>query len=157
MRGEEAHGHAAEAAPAKVACPPGVLVHLPREVVVEDHLREADEAAPLGEAHVAAQRIGTGGHEQGHLAAREVFEGARALRGAALGVQHRAAQPPRQRTADGVTLALGEAEDDEAATRAEGVDLPLEEKRLCRVVRYVLWYSQWVSEEGAYLPLRSGR
>jgi len=130
VRGEEAHGHAAEAAPAEVARAPGVLVHLPREVVVEDHLREADEAGALREADVAAQRIGTGGHEQRHLAARKVLEGARTLRRPTLRVEDRAAQPPRERAADGVALALGEAEDDEAAAGAESVDLPLEGQRL---------------------------
>ena len=91
VRGEEAHSHAAEAPPAEVARAPGVLVHLPREVVVEHDLREADEARALCEADVAAQRIGTGGHEQRHLAAGEVLEGARALHRSTLRVEHCAA------------------------------------------------------------------
>ena len=77
-----------------------------------------------------AQRVGAGGDEKRHLAARPVLEGARALGGPALRVEDRAALPGREGAADGVALALGEAEDDEAAAGAEGGDLTREEQGL---------------------------
>ena len=76
------------------------------------------------------QRVGAGGDEEGHLAARPVLEGARALGGPAFGVQDRAALAGREGAADGVALALGEAEDDDAAAGAERGELALQEQRL---------------------------
>ena len=77
-----------------------------------------------------AQRVGAGGDEERHLAARPVLEGARALGGPALGVEDRAALAGREGAADGVALALGEAEDDEPASGAERGELALQEQRL---------------------------
>ena len=67
---------------------------------------------------------------QNFAAHRGSASGARALGGPALGVEDRAALAGREGAADGVALALGEAEDDEAAAGAERGELALQEQRL---------------------------